>query len=253
MGTVHTSVAAVLRFIDAAAEKKVSAMGAGARIRIWVRQQNKVLWKDPGCAVILGQSGVSDMDIFIAGEIYCSTKLHVSRRAGGLPLMRYIWLQPSAGYPFSPDMTIIRGTCAKGVREHTLYAERIAVNTRYKLLETTAPGDKNIRLWGLDGIIEERTLAICENDERQYVTLLGPADDFECNYHIREGINGIFHREKASVHVAARIETDSHGNFIIAFRNRQNAVAKIRFWHGSKKEAELDIGESREYNINIGG
>lgn len=73
-------------------------------------------------------------------------------------------------------MTVIRGRCAQGMVTGGLYAVWITENAKYKLMGTTAPGEDSILLWGMDKIVEERCVLLCENGESEYVTLRGQND-----------------------------------------------------------------------------
>ncbi|MDE7323222.1 MAG: hypothetical protein K2N73_10990 [Lachnospiraceae bacterium] len=253
MGIVHTKVAVVLRFIDAVTRRWVTKTDGKAGITVKVRQQNKVLWKGADCAVILAQPGECSMDIMVSGGVYVDRQLYICLPEDNKPVIRYLWMQPAAGYPFSADMTVIRGRCAGGKAAGALYAVWITDNTKYKLMETTAPGDEVIRLWGIDGIAEERIVLLCENGESEYVTLLGQTDTSEYSYRVKGGMKKAFRKESAKIYMAAKLIPDSSGSFIIAYQHWEERCEKIRFWRDGVTVAELKIGRNKEYCVLTGG
>lgn len=253
MGNVHIKVAVVLRFIDAVTEQWVKNAGGRADITVKVQQQNRVLWKAADCAVILAQPGVCSVDISVSGGGYRDRRLCICMPEDDTPQIRYLWMQPAADYPFTADMAVIRGKCAQGEGTGGLYAVWNAENAKYKLMETTAPKDDTIRLWGIDGIVEERVVLLSENGEREYVTLCGQNDSPAHSYRVRGEISRVFHKGTAKVYMAAKLSPDSEGCFIMAFPHREKRCDTIWFWHDGVRVAEMEIGKDKEYCVWIGG
>ncbi len=253
MGNVHTKVAVVLRFIDAVTEQWVKSAGGRPDITVKVRQQNKVLWKAADCAVILAQPGVRSVDIAVSGGGYLENSLCICLPEDDEPQIRYLWMQPAADYPFTADMTVIRGRCVQGRVTGGLYAVWITENVKYKLMGTTVPGEDSILLWGMDKIVEERGVLLCENGESEYVTLCGQNDGATYSYRVRGGISKVFHKGSAKVYMASKLSPDSSGRFLAAYLHWEKRCKTIQFWQDNRCEAEVEIGDDKEYCVWIGG
>lgn len=255
MGHIHTSVAAVLCLTDAMTERPVRYKG----LQIQTAQQNKVVWKDTGCAVILGRDRAYGIDVLIAGKFCQEVRLHIEPESGAPPQVYTIWLQPSRFYPFQEDTAVIHGKCMADKPEE-LYVLWPADSTKYKLTETTTAGSDCISLWGISGSVEGRTFLFHEDSENggreELVTLLGQAEQGKHMYRTKERIQQVYHRGKVKLYKAAKVSVDSSGGFFAALSSQSKGSAqtdgKVLFWSGGRTVAALHIGEEREYYIQIG-
>lgn len=239
MGTVRMKTAIVLRLMDAVTQRPAAL----DKIAIQVRQQNRVVWKGPDCAVILDREGESRIDAVISGRAYQKVRLHIDLAQPGRPQVCHLWMQPSAGYPFTDDMAVIRGTCAAA----GLYAVRRAAGCR--LAETTAAGDNSLRLWGLDGAWEERTLLLCEGDQDELVTLVGQAVAEPGCRPVAIPVQKVFDRRRTTVCTVLKLCPGEDGSFVAAycdiraegeqifFRDSQGALSCLRIQKGGRYDA----------------
>lgn len=250
MGHIHTSVAAVLCLTDAMTERPVRQRG----LQIQTAQQNKVVWKDTSCAVILGRDKTDCIDVQITGKYYQEARLRIEPASDAAPQVYSIWLQPSAAYPFQEDTMIIHGTYMAD-RPEELYVLWLADSAKYKLTETTTVGNDRISLWGISGSVEGRSFWLREKsedgDRKELVTLLGQAEQDTHTYRTKERIQHVFHRGKANLYKAARISMDSEGSFFTAVQRETQTDGEVLFWSGGEIVAALKTGEEREYFIAV--
>ncbi|MFG6367616.1 MAG: hypothetical protein K1W16_04200 [Lachnospiraceae bacterium] len=221
MGVVHTKVAAVLMFVDAVAERRVRYRG----LQIRTNPPSKVVWKDMDCAVILAQKNICKMDIVILGKFYQEVHMQIELRSDNAPQVHTIWLSPSEYYPFLENMTILRGRCLK----KEFYILWPADNTKYKLLETTIVGSNCISIWGIDGSIEGRMFVLRE-DKMELVTLVGQVEQGIHTYHTKTVIQQVFHRGKAKLYKAAKVQIDCNGEFFMGFQKETQEKDEVLFW-----------------------
>lgn len=244
MSTIHTKVAAVLKFMDAVLEKSVVWGG----IHIQISQQNKFIWKSADCVVILEQEGVACLDISIWGGIYQDMQMHTELSDVKTAQVHTVWMTPSRRYPFTAEMTVIRGNC----KADELYALRKLENTRCKLMETTQAGDESIRIWGFDGNAENRMLALCDGNQMELLTIAGRVQDMEYGYLTKNCLTRSFHKGNTKIYTASRINTDSDGGFAMAYLNVAQSGEQIQFvWEGMVEPFCLDIHEGQEYQVDL--
>lgn len=231
MGVVHIKAAAVLMFVDAVTERQVRYRG----LQIQTIPQSKVVWKDRDCAVILAQENIRKMDIVISGKFYQEVQVQIELTLDTTPQMHTIWLAPSKFYPFQENMTVLHGSCPK----KEFYILWPADNTKYKLLETTIVGSNCISIWGIDGSVEERKFVLCE-DKMELVTLVGQAKQGMHTYRTKTSMQQVFHRGKAKLYKATKVQTDSSGKFFMGFQKEMQKDDKILFWsEGETVEVSL--------------
>lgn len=231
MGVVYTKAAAVLLFVDAVTERRVRYRG----LQIQTIPQSKVVWKDRDCAVILAQENIHQIDIVISGKFYQEVQIQIALTFDAAPQMHTIWLPPSESYPFSENMTILRGSCPK----KEFYILWQTDSTKYKLLETTIVGSDCISIWGIDGSVEGRKFVLCE-DKMELVTLVGQAEQGKHTYRTKISIQQVFHRGKAKLYKATKVQTDNSGKFFTGFQKEMQQDDKILFWsEGETVEVSL--------------
>lgn len=231
MGVVYTKAAAVLLFVDAVTERRVRYRG----LQIQTIPQSKVVWKDRDCAVILAQENIHQIDIVISGKFYQEVQIQIALTFDAAPQMHTIWLPPSESYPFSENMTILRGSCPK----KEFYILWQTDSTKYKLLETTIVGSDCISIWGIDGSVEGRKFVLCE-DKMELVTLVGQAEQGMHTYRTKTSIQQVFHRGKAKLYKATKVQTDNSGKFFTGFQKEMQQDDKILFWsEGETVEVSL--------------
>ncbi len=221
MGVVHIKAAAVLMFVDAVTERQVRYRG----LQLQTIPQSKMVWKDRDCAVILAQENICKMDIIISGKFYQEVRIQIELTLGTTPQMYTIWLPPSEIYPFQENMTILRGSCPK----KEFYILCPTDNTKYKLLETTIVGSDCISIWGIDGSVDGRIFVLCE-DKMELVTLVGQTEQGMHTYRIKTSMQQVFHRGKAKLYKATKVQTDSSGKFFTGFQKEMQKDDKILFW-----------------------
>jgi hypothetical protein len=211
MGTIHTSVAAVINFTDAVTERDILS---GA-VRIVIKQENDLVWKDGRSVVIIDKPSVDCLDISIKSGIYRGLDINVQIKRDGKPPIYNVWLTPTENYPFTKDMEIIRGEGAEAV-----YMVRVPKSPTIKLIED-ADKSKEIKLWGLTGAVMEKTLFIKENDvsEIAVISSIKEKDDRSNCYNLKDGLTNTFHKGKAQVYQAIKVISDKNGKYIMAFKN----------------------------------
>ena len=256
MGTIRHRAAAVLRFIDTVTQTLVS----GSSLQIQIRQKSPMIRKHDGCVVILAQSGVDSLDIAASGACFLPVALHISL-AGEAPVaVQYIYLLPSPGYPFTPQMAVIFGTNAAC----GLYAVRTADCGRYRLMEDFDADKDVIRLWGVKKFLPGQQLLLNEEDQYALVTLLEPDDETEQAYRIGEQVKACFQKGKTKVYSVIKISPDRNGSFCVAYDRIRKGGERIRFLEenicSQRKDAkagitidtEAGIQEGQKIEINVG-
>jgi hypothetical protein len=209
MGLIHTSVVAVINFIDAVTQKPVNTRVAG----LVLKQDNKVVWKDNSCVVILNNGKQNDIDIWVEGSIYRSFSLHIPFDSKTVPHIYNEWMTPSEKYPFSSNMTIIKG---RSEQKEVLLA-RISALGAIRLLEDANKVDY-IRLWGIYGNIEDRQLIIRDGKKSEIISLKG-ADKENNVYYTVDKLKGSYRKEDSVIYPVTRVRTDCDGNYIMAYMN----------------------------------
>lgn len=243
MGMIQTKVAAVLYFIDSVTENQIKQKN----IYIQIEQQNTVIWKEEGCAVILKRQGNDKIDIHIHSDMFIDRTLSIDIIDERRSLISYIWLLPSERYPFRQDMAVVHG---RSEREE-IYAVRISDCSEWKLMDTATAGDEKIRLWGAEGIVNERIIMLSEDSKNAVVMLLGQDEDTDYSYRVREKLQDNFHKGKASVYMVNKIYTDNNGFFHLGYRNIENEKEKIQFFCNGKVLEEINLMTGKEIEIQI--
>jgi hypothetical protein len=210
MGTIHTSVAVVLKFTDSVLEKPATSNMVG----ISVKQGNKVVWKDSSCAVILKAHETDGLDISFNGGIYRSFEFYADLKDKKEPVIYNIWLTPSGKYPFTQDMTVIRGEST----DKEIYLARISKSQTIKLIGDT--DDKNlIRIWGIEGTVEEKRLLIKEDDKSEIVILTDKSEEDKDCYYTKDKIKNVYHKGIAVIYPITKVMTGKDGKYIMAYKN----------------------------------
>lgn len=257
MGTIRRRVAAVLRFFDTVAQTPVS----GGSLSIKIRQKSPFIRKDDGYFVILAQPGVDSLDIDVSGGGFSPVTMHIDLAGEAAAGIHCINLLPSSGYPFTPRMAVIYGTCRSG----GLYALRMADSGRYRLMENLKTGGSVIKIWGIERFLQGQQLLLNEEERYALVTLLEPDDEAEHEYRIREQIGTCFQKGKTKVYSVIRISPDESGRFCLAYDRIRGEKETIRFLGEQdfsqgksletdiKTDTEIEIWEGREIEIHVGG
>jgi hypothetical protein len=210
MGTIHTSVAAVINFTDAITEREILS---GA-VRMVIKQDNKVVWKGGKSAVIIDKPSTDRLDISIKSGIYRNVDISVDIKRDGKPPIYNVWLTPTENYPFTKDMEIIRGEADK-----TVYMAKIQKIPTIKLIEDTDKGG-DIKLWGLKGAILDKAILLRENDvsEIAVIASIKEKEDGSCGYYLKDKLKNTFHKGKVSVCQAVKVVPGKDGKYIMAFK-----------------------------------
>lgn len=264
MGRIRRRVAAVLRFIDTVTQTPVS----GGSLYIQTQQRSPVLWKEDGYVVIMEQPGVDGLDISVSGSRFAPVRFHVDVLRDIPVQICYVHLLPGAGYPFTKDMAVIRGTCPL----QELYAVRMADEGRYRLMEDLAEGENKIKIWGNERFSAGQQLLLREKQRYEPVTLLAADEGTEFGYHIRGQLKESWKKGKTKLYSAVRISPDDRGNFCIAYDRISKGGEKIRFLCGKSPlpesetdnaktdtaaaaaaETVVDIQEGQEIEVYVGG
>lgn len=220
MGTIRRRVAAVLRFLDTVAQAPVS----GGSLSIRIRQKSPVIRKDDGYVVILEQPGVYSLDIEVSGGGFSPVvvQIDLEEAAAGI---RYIYLLPAPGYPFTPGMAVISGTCGPG----GAYALRTADSGRYRLMEDLDGDGDVVRIWGIERFLQGQQLLLNQEEKYALVTLTEPDGEIDHGYRIRERTGICFQKGKTKICSAIRISPDERGRFCLAYDRIRGEKETIRF------------------------
>lgn len=265
MGTIRRRVAAVLCFLDTVAQTPVS----GGRLSIQIRQKSPVIRKEDRYVVILKQPGVYSLDIQVSGGGFSPVIAHIDLVGEVAARIQYIYLLPSAGYPFTPRMAVISGTS----RARNLYALRMADGGRYRLMENLDAGGNVIKIWGIERFLQGQQLLLCQEERYTLVTLLEVEDQTEHGYRVREQIETSFEKGKTKIYSVIRISTDESGHFCLAYDRIRGKKETIRILgeqissqganpgtgvendlkNDMKIDMEVEIWEGREIEIHVGG
>lgn len=252
MGRIRCKAAAVLCFIDTVTQSLVS----GRSILIQIQQKSPMIRKDDGCVVILAQPGVDSLDLDVAGTGFLPVKFHIKLEKKAPIRIQYIYLLPSSGYPFTPQMAIIRGTCAA----RGLCAARTADKDGCRLMENLDAGASVIRLWGIERFLQGQQLLLEQEGQSAVVTLLAPDDTVGHGYRIAEPIGVCFQKDKTNVCSAVSVFPDRNGRFCLAYDKVRRGGEMIRFIDrdisgtgaGTGKGLRVGIQEGQEIEINVG-
>jgi hypothetical protein len=184
-----------------------------------VTQGNKLIWKDGGCAVIVDSQGTKRLDISVSSEIYREVSFCMDIKPDDKPLIYNIWLTPTERYPFTPDMKIIRGKIdnADGM-ESEIYLARVSSAQKLKLICDTGDTDE-LKLWGMDGAVNEKVLLLRENDLSELAVISDKDGEENDSYHIKGRLKNIYHKGKAKIYPVTKVVTDKDGKYIMAYRN----------------------------------
>jgi hypothetical protein len=209
MGTIHTSVAVVINFIDSVTQSPINSK----IVQVNVKQGNKVIWKDDSRVVILKGDYTDVVDIMIRSYIYRGFDIHLDFKDLKSPIVYYEWLTPTKNYPFTSDMTVISGVGKGG----EILAARITGSTSIKLISDTDNTNK-IKLWGVEGSIEYKKLLLREKTKEQVITLTNRCDDEKDCYYTNEKIKKNFHKGETLIYPVTMVRTDEDGNYIMAYK-----------------------------------
>lgn len=249
MGRIRCKAAVVLCFIDTVTHSPVS----GRSLWIQIRQKSPVIRKDDGCVVILGQPGVDSLDIAVTGAGFSPVTFHAGLAGEGPVQIQYVYLLPSSGYPFTPQMAVIRGACAA----RGLCAVRAADCGRYRLMENLDVGEAVMRLWGVEKFLQGQQLLLEQEGQYAVVTLLEPDDAAGHGYRFMEPVPICFRKGKTNVYSVTRISPDENGRFCVAYDRVRKDGETIRFMGGdicapgknARTEMEVRIQEGQEIEI----
>jgi hypothetical protein len=208
MGTIHTSVAAVINFIDSVTQRPMK----GKIVQVNIKQGNKIIWKDDSCAVILKSDNTNTVDIAIRSGIYRGFDIHLDLKVQNSPMIYYEWLTPTMNYPFTSNMAVVRGVGKGG----EVLAAMITESTSIKLIGDTDNTNK-IKLWGVEGSIENKKLLLRENTKEQVITLLNRCDDEKDCYYTNEKIKKNFHKGETLIYPVTMVRTGQDGEYIMAY------------------------------------
>lgn len=100
-------------------------------------------------------------------------------------------------------------------------------------------GSNCISIWGIDGSVEGRTIGLWEK-KLELVTLVGQAEQGIHTYNTKTKIQQVFHRGKAKLYKATKVQTDNSGKFFTGFQKEMQQDDKILFWsEGETVEVSL--------------
>lgn len=254
MGRIRRRAAAVFCFIDTVTQSPVSSRS----LLIQIQQKSPVIRKDDGCVVILAQDGVDSLDIAVTSVGFSPVTFHADLAVEAPVVVQYIYLLPSSGYPFTPQMAVIRGTCAA----RGLCAVRMADCGRYRLMENLDAGDAVMRLWGVEKFLRGQQLLLEQEGQYAVVTLLEPDDAAGHGYRITQPVpvpTG-FQKGKTKVYSVTRVCPDGNGRFCVAYDKVCKGGEMIRFMDGdvcrlgagAGTDIEVEIQEGQRVEIHIG-
>lgn len=210
MGTIHTSVAAVINMLDAVTEREILS---GA-VRLIIDQDNPVVWKNGVTAVILEKHGVNSLDISLESGIYRREKLSIELNTENKPQIYNVWLTPTENYPFTKDMKVVRG---EGEKAKPLYMARLPKTPTIKLIVDTDQSE-DIKIWGIEGDVRDRIILLKEDDISELAVIAYRNQEENDSYFLKEKPKHTFHKSKAQVYLVTRVMTGEDGKYIMAFR-----------------------------------
>lgn len=202
MGVIHTRAAAVLKLMDLYTEEAADIR----KIHIYVTQGNRVLKKTEGCAVILEEPGMVELNIAIQGPGFQRKSILLKPSKENRTTYHYVWLQPKKGYPYALGTTFLTGASR-------LPRFELAVENRekpVKLLADYKQGTKTIQLANMPRELIGRTWLIAgEKSQKVQETfaLSGMEEEKRWSYRLTECLKHDFKREDSRVLQLLPVET----------------------------------------------
>lgn len=223
MGRIRRRAGAVIRFIDTVTQAPVS----GSSLYIQVKQKSPVIWKEDGYVVIMEQPGVDSLEVAVSGASFAPARFCMDVLRDAPVRVCYAPLLPSAGYPFTREMAVIRGTCPL----EGMYAARLAGG--YRLMEDLAAGGDRVRVWGNEPFSPGQMLLLDDGERYEPVILIGIDESVGYGYQLLDRLKGNWKKGKTKVYSAIRIFPDDTGSFCVAYDRIAKGGEKIRFIGGS--------------------
>lgn len=199
MGVIHTRAAAVIKLMDLYTGEAADTR----KIHIHVAQGNRVLKKTEGCAVILEEPGMGQLDIAIEGPGFLGKSILLQPTPENRMAYHYVWLQPKEGYPYALGTTFLTGTSR-------IQRFELAVENREKpirLLMDYKQGAKAIQLSNMPGELWERRWLIAGERGKEIFVLSGMDEEKRWSYRLKKSLRHSFKREEAKVAQLLPVET----------------------------------------------
>lgn len=245
MGVIHTRAAAVLKLMDLYTGEAADTR----KIHIHVAQGNKVLKKTEGCAVILEEPGMGQLNVAVEGPGFQKKSILLKQAEESRTACHYVWLQPKKGYPYALGTTYLTGTSK-------LNRFELAVENQEKPLKLLADykrGAETIQLANMGEEFTGRSWLIDAGNSgkvRETFALYGVEEEKRWSYRLTECLKHDFKREETKVTQLLPVEP-MEGRFYVGIAGIPREGMEIGVYRDGSfmKNIFLEYGKENPFEI----